>query len=568
MNNIFEVVKNFFKTNQFYYDLMMGLGTTFIGFLIVLLVFGRKKIVISDKISVSVNQSRDRKIGEPAWKFKIVNKSFFIKFYNFDVKLYGINYITSADNTKTEHKKMIESLAGIRELGCYIPSFILKMIRKKNKDYAINFAYRPLTYSNLMELSKEFEVFELSIFATDSLTGRLHFFKKTFHPTIFVEGDFTNDGNLNEIKSSKIPDEVWKNYKKKQKKENSKMRKIIAAFFIVTAAVVCAFAQSGPMVIITGTSIGDSSNSSDYEKSKKSDNENQKQTEKDTVPDSANQSSVKIGDIGPGGGIVFLIESNRAWECSEVLGERNWREARDLCSEYRGGGYDDWRLPEKDELKFIYLNLKRTGIILYKNGFWSFTKTSSVHSWSLDFSDGSFGDSGHSFDYSVLAVRSFTVETKPLIAKDVKKEQSKTNNEIASENIEKTNKGEELKKYKIGDIGPGGGLVFYIEGNHAYECSGILGNRNWSKAKTLCSKYNGGGYNDWYLPTQDELDYIYQNLRKSGRISYNGWFWSSSEYNFNNNVAWLQSFGFGLHDYGSKSYSYFVLAVRSFNIDN
>lgn len=535
MSNILEVIKNFFKANQFYYDLMMGFGTTFIGFLIVLLVFGRKKLVISDKISVSVNQSRDRKIGEPAWKFKIVNKSLFIKFYNFDVKLYGINYITSADNTKTEHKKMIESLAGIRELGCYIPNFILKMIRKKNKDYAINFAYRPLTYHNLMELSKEFEVFELSVFATDSLTGRLHFVKKTFHPAIFVEGDFTNDGNLNEIKSKKIPDEVWKNYKKKQKKENSKMRKIIAAFFIVTAAAVCAFAQSDI----------DSNNAIH-----------------------ANEDSWKIGDFGPGGGIVFLIESNRAWECSEVLGERNWREARDLCSEYRGGGYDDWRLPEKDELKFIYLNLKRTGIILYKNGFWSFTKTSSVHSWSLDFSDGSFSDSGHSFDYSVLAVRSFTVETKPLIAKDVKKEQSKTNNEIASENIEKKNKGEELKKYKIGDIGPGGGLVFYIEGNHAYECSGILGNRNWSKAKTLCSKYNGGGYNDWYLPTQDELDYIYQNLRKSGRISYNGWFWSSSEYNFNNNVAWLQSFGFGLHDYGSKSYSYFVLAVRSFNIDN
>lgn len=272
MNNVFEVVKNLFKTNQFYYDLMMGLGTTFIGFLIVLLVFGRKKIVISDKISVSVNKSRDRKIGEPAWKFKIVNKSLFMKFYNFDVKLYGINYITSADNTKTEHKKMIESLAGIRELGCYIPSFILKMIRKKNKDYAINFAYRPLTYHNLIELSKEFEVFELSVFATDSLTGRLHFFKKTFHPTIFVEGDFTNDGNLNEIKSSKIPDEVWKNYKKKQKKENSKMRKIIAAFFIVPAAAVCGFAQSDI----------DSNNAIH-----------------------ASEDSWKIGDFGPGGGIVF-----------------------------------------------------------------------------------------------------------------------------------------------------------------------------------------------------------------------------------------------------------------------
>ena len=67
------------------------------------------------------------------------------------------------------------------------------------------------------------------------------------------------------------------------------MRKIIAAFFIVTAAVVCAFAQSGPMVIITGTSIGDSSSSSSSSNTKNIDNENQKQTEEKTVPDSARE---------------------------------------------------------------------------------------------------------------------------------------------------------------------------------------------------------------------------------------------------------------------------------------
>lgn len=345
------------------------------------------------------------------------------------------------------------------------------------------------------------------------------------------------------------------------------MRKIIDAFFIVTAAVVCTFAQSGPMIIITGTSIGDSSSSSSSSNTKNIDNENQKQTEEKIVTDSEAQSSVKIGDIGPGGGLVFYIEGNRAYECSEVLGERNWRDARDLCSEYRGGGYDDWRLPEKDELKFIYLNLKRTGIFLYKNDFWSFTITSSVHSWSLDFSDGSFGDAGHSFEFFVLAVRSFTVETKPLIAKDVKKEQSKTNNEVANENIEKTDKDKELKKYKIGDIGPGGGFVFYIEGNRAYECSGILGNRNWTEAKALCSKYHGDGYNDWYLPNKDELNYFYQNLGKLGKNFDNGcWFWSSSEYD--NKRAFCQRFSNGQRDFPYKNNTLLVCAIRSFSIDN
>jgi len=50
---------------------------------------------------------------------------------------------------------------------------------------------------------------------------------------------------------------------------------------------------------------------------------------------------------------------------------------------------------------------------------------------------------------------------------------------------------------KIGDKGPGGGIVFYIEGNKAYECSELLGDANWENAKTLCTNYRGGGKSDW-----------------------------------------------------------------------
>ena len=35
---------------------------------------------------------------------------------------------------------------------------------------------------------------------------------------------------------------------------------------------------------------------------------------------------------------------------------------------------------------------------------------------------------------------------------------------------------------KIGDIGPGGGLVFYIEGNKSYEVSELLGTATWGEA--------------------------------------------------------------------------------------
>lgn len=82
---------------------------------------------------------------------------------------------------------------------------------------------------------------------------------------------------------------------------------------------------------------------------------------------------------------------------------------------------------------------------------------------------------------------------------------------------------------KIGDIGPGGWLVFYIEGNKSWEVSELLGEATWSEAFNLCKDYRGGGYDDWYLPTKDELNLIYQNLRRTGKISGNGWHWSSSQ---------------------------------------
>lgn len=118
---------------------------------------------------------------------------------------------------------------------------------------------------------------------------------------------------------------------------------------------------------------------------------------------------------------------------------------------------------------------------------------------------------------------------------------------------------------KIGDIGPGGGLVFYIEGTRAWECSEVLGSSNWEGAKTLCSEYRGGGYSDWYLPSRDELNLVYINLKSTGKISGNDWFWSSSEVYNNSDLAWRQSFGDGNQDLLKLSNTYSVRAVRAFN---
>jgi TolB-like protein len=118
--------------------------------------------------------------------------------------------------------------------------------------------------------------------------------------------------------------------------------------------------------------------------------------------------------------------------------------------------------------------------------------------------------------------------------------------------------------YKIGDRGPGGGLVFFAEGGTYMEVSGILGTASWNEALTLARNYRGGGYTDWHLPTRNELDFIYKNLRAKniGDLG-NNWHWSSSG-TISDNLAWSQMFSNGLQGEGIKTHTGSVRAVRAF----
>ena len=169
--------------------------------------------------------------------------------------------------------------------------------------------------------------------------------------------------------------------------------------------------------------------------------------------------------------------------------------------------------------------------------------------------------------------------------------------------------------YKIGDRGPAGGIIFYDKGNSingwrylevspsntefraqwgAYEknVSGTSteigsGKRNTQliidflkttgetgKAAHLCANLNFGGFNDWFLPSRDELDLLYKNLRNKNlgnfvtKIDvYNDThiYWSSSQYN--PYVSWFHNFNDGFQNYAStqgKSDSYSVRAIRAF----
>jgi TolB-like protein len=116
----------------------------------------------------------------------------------------------------------------------------------------------------------------------------------------------------------------------------------------------------------------------------------------------------------------------------------------------------------------------------------------------------------------------------------------------------------------IGDHGPGGGIVFFAQGGRYMEVSEILGQHNWSSALTAARNYRGGGFSDWHLPTKDELNLIYLNLRAKNIGSLgDSWHWSSSERS--NYDAWGQRFSDGYqYDFNGKTNASSVRAVRVF----
>jgi hypothetical protein len=91
-----------------------------------------------------------------------------------------------------------------------------------------------------------------------------------------------------------------------------------------------------------------------------------------------------------------------------------------------------------------------------------------------------------------------------------------------------------------------------------------------SIAAKICQKSFLNGYNDWSLPSINELQVIYNNriainnsLSSTGStiFNYNTWYWSSTEYNDTN--AWVFFYD-GSAYYYNKNISFYVRAVRAF----
>ncbi|MDB9721244.1 DUF1566 domain-containing protein [Winogradskyella sp.] len=91
-----------------------------------------------------------------------------------------------------------------------------------------------------------------------------------------------------------------------------------------------------------------------------------------------------------------------------------------------------------------------------------------------------------------------------------------------------------------------------------------------TSAAAICGNLSLGVYSDWYLPSIEELNKMYQNIGQGqgnpslfnvGGFAY-GFYWSSTEHDKNN--VWRESFNSGYQYYHPKDGTNHVRAVRAF----
>jgi len=255
----------------------------------------------------------------------------------------------------------------------------------------------------------------------------------------------------------------------------------------------------------------------------------------------------KIGDVFQGG-IVFYtgatyclisaqddISSGIEWGCSGTLinatgltigtGHDNTYQitthcatrpiSASLCSTLNLSGYTDWYLPSRDELSQMYYYRNTIGRFTNDSvGYWSSSEIESTTARYIPFTTGTVTSGTKSITKHTRPIRTYIIN-RPMI---------------------------DTYQHWIGEF-YGGGIIFYLtpgtntqhglimstsditnDSGVQWGCEGTnittgtaigtgLSNTNAILAgcatrpiaASVASSYNGGGYNDWYLPSHDEL---------------------------------------------------------------
>lgn len=213
--------------------------------------------------------------------------------------------------------------------------------------------------------------------------------------------------------------------------------------------------------------------------------------------------------------------------------------------------HEFWHLPSKDELHLMYTNLHVEGVGGFSNNtYWSSSEIHLAAAMDENFNSGFQGGSNKDVVNWVRACRAF----------------------IAG-----------AGEYSLRDVGPGGGLIFYVNGTDYLEAaaSDQSSGKTWSnvidkavettgtaigtgRANTLAIIAQAGGADDWFLPSESELLEMFNNLHDQGVGGFSDEeYWCSTEVDAVNAYS-LYFGGAGESTEYSKAQTFYVRACRSF----
>jgi hypothetical protein len=119
---------------------------------------------------------------------------------------------------------------------------------------------------------------------------------------------------------------------------------------------------------------------------------------------------------GPGGGIIISSHDGLYTECSEYLGTYNWYEALITVNNYRGGGFADWRLPNRNELKLLWSQK----VIYDSKSYWSSDEYDNLNAWYSGYNNGRIEYWGNKVtnSFDIYAVRTYGTGNTSLTIKN------------------------------------------------------------------------------------------------------------------------------------------------------
>ena len=321
---------------------------------------------------------------------------------------------------------------------------------------------------------------------------------------------------------------------------------------------------------------------------------------------------------------VYELPSASLMVQTEDLGCVDWNSAKLLCENSTVAGYNDWRLPTKEELMTLYSNRDLIGGFCNEQ-YWSSSEYGN-HYYFINFYNGGMGHNSSGSRFHVRAVRTFdnsvpltlldnngneiteldfgsdanTTQKKFRIkntsTQSVHFDVTNTASWIVSTNPENgelsagsttsvvvtinrdmllvgdnsssllintpNNGGKELviRAKKLGDG------TFTLETANLMVQTVDIGCVNWTSAKLMCENSTTAGYNDWRLPTKEELMVLYNNKETIGGFYtayYYSKYWSSSLNTSSQPCGVCFYDGSLFSDYSTEEH--YVRAVRTLN---